>query len=579
MAYDSSWLSTVHVDRPTVEDITAGRAANRKETQTRQLNSIFAKHLDRTGNLNETGFYEDAAAAGLAPEHIQTAMDWYSKKKAAQVQTQRDNRTLRTYGADPEAAGRNQATIGAPQPVLESQQAPAAPSAGPDKLQAWFDRLKGRANPLQAKPAAQEAPTPEVSAQTRALNVAAPPAPTKTDALATAIGMPSAPAQTPDQPGSEVTISNGPNVHTFYEDPNSFMRADEEIPRVVTPPDNRSAEQKVEDSYQQENSPLSRGSVRGGGQAAPVQGLTFAGMNPMERDTAVRSLARKGYDVSNPEAALKAYQDRFLGSVPEPVPANPQIAMTPHGMDEAKLAEEQNRADADMARYSAARADALAKASSELFKNYAEVQGERRASEDQEYSLAGQKTDLFVRPVSAEEAGKVKMYRAAVDDIVQAPNTFAGAFQAAVAKAKTDGSVNADAIQANLAAMGSPMPSEEFVQLRMVMDNSSNPLSDGWKYFKSKIATKGPVKGPDPEWRKQAIANINAQIQYNGGKPYSFSNPGTGAAVTKTVADDMKPATKTEALADSLGMRRERPSKPAPKKQTKTDPRASSKGR
>jgi len=279
MPHDSSWLSTISVKGIDPEEVTRARAANRAENQKRQLNQIFSKHLDATGNLDERSFYQEATAAGLGPEHVQTAMDWYSKKKGAQVATQQANNQLRMAGADPNAAGRNNATIGAPADVLSTEAPAEAPSS---KLNDWWQRLKGRANPLQEKPAEKQS-----------LTVAAPPAPAdqqvasepqaktepmlprsetptqaavvpnwKAEALRKFLGMKPVTADAPAQAQAsaqaqpeaapETTDERTVNIHAFQL-PAPPMR-DDNAPRAITPPDNRSAEQKVEDSYQKSNS-------------------------------------------------------------------------------------------------------------------------------------------------------------------------------------------------------------------------------------------------------------------------------------------------------------------------------------
>ena len=348
MPHDSSWLSTISVKGIDPEEVTRARAANRAENQKRQINQIFNKHLDATGNLDERSFYQDAAAAGLGPEHVQTAMDWYSKKKGAQVATQQANNQLRMAGADPNAAGRNNATIGAPADVLSTEAPAEAPSS---KLDDWWQRLKGRANPLQEKPAEKQS-----------LTVAAPPAPAdqqvasepqaktepmlprsetptqaavapnwKDEALRKFLGMKPVTADAPAQAQAsaqaqpeaapETTDERTVNVHAFQL-PAPPMR-DDNAPRAITPPDNRSAEQKVEDSYQKSNSAF--GAV---GNVVPPDGdykklfnydAVTAGNNGVEIKQALdNSLRKLGKEPG--QESINSVLQLADASVPQPVP-------------------------------------------------------------------------------------------------------------------------------------------------------------------------------------------------------------------------------------------------------------------
>lgn len=145
------------------------------------------------------------------------------------------------------------------------------------------------------------------------------------------------------------------------------------------------------------------------------------------------------------------------------------------------------------------------------------VTAQTMAEEAQKYNLAGQKDlKIFDREVSPEEAKVVKLQRATIDDINSATNDFAGAYKASVAKAKSDGSVNQDAIVANLVAMGA-LPSAEAIQLRALM-NPDGSLTNAAIKFITNSAIK--QRGPSKEWKTAAVDNINQYIVDNGGKKY-----------------------------------------------------------
>lgn len=145
--------------------------------------------------------------------------------------------------------------------------------------------------------------------------------------------------------------------------------------------------------------------------------------------------------------------------------------------------------------------------------------GNVRAEEQQKYDLAGQKGASFVRPVSKDEAARVRVLNETIDDVIGAKRIggFEGDYQAAVAKAKADGSVNKDAIVANLIAMGT-VPSNRSVFLKSVMDANGNIPGDIWNQVK---AAAGEVFVADnakrESWYNGTIDNMNQSIARNGG--------------------------------------------------------------
>lgn len=182
------------------------------------------------------------------------------------------------------------------------------------------------------------------------------------------------------------------------------------------------------------------------------------------------------------------------------------------------------------------------------------------AEEAQTYSLAGQKdAKIFAREVSPEEAKVVKLQRATIEDINSATNDFAGAYKAAVAKAKSDGSVNQDAIVANLVAMGA-MPSSEAIQLRALMNPDGSLTNAAIKYVTNKAFRQ---KGPSAKWKASAIDNINQFIKDNGGVEFVAPKPKSAKDVLeskvakppvivppKKVIIDNSPRKQGESLAD-----------------------------
>lgn len=108
--------------------------ANRADEWRRKqaLNQIFSKHIDDKGNLNERQFYRDASQAGLDPNQIGQAIDYHNKQIEQMSKIATEQPAQRMQGFDPTAAGRNDATYGAPDAgsILPGMQKISSPSAG-----------------------------------------------------------------------------------------------------------------------------------------------------------------------------------------------------------------------------------------------------------------------------------------------------------------------------------------------------------------------------------------------------------------------------------------------------------------
>lgn len=128
------------------------------QTQKYLLNSLFAKHIDANGNLDESGFYQDAAKNGLSPDQISTAMGYALSQKNNELGQVQANQYLGLYGADPNAGGRNGATIGAPvKPAIQmipnpAAQQPTTQASAPaaQSAQSAQSKPSGPTNPLVA---------------------------------------------------------------------------------------------------------------------------------------------------------------------------------------------------------------------------------------------------------------------------------------------------------------------------------------------------------------------------------------------------------------------------------------------
>ncbi len=235
-----------------------------------------------------------------------------------------------------------------------------------------------------------------------------------------------------------------------------------------------------------------------------------------DKDYILAAAKTLGFTGNTSEAIDSELTQRAMAQVPKPV-------LTPKGYDVKSRMEARAEYTQKMAEYPALVAQKKADLIKQLEAGQAARFGqgvtreqESRAKETQDYGLAGQKdVEIFARPVSPAEAVVVKLQRATISDIVAATPDFAGAYQAAVAKAKSDGSVNQDAIISNLVAMGA-LPSGEAVYLKTMMSPDGAILPSGFKW----VANKGfGERGPSKAWKTQAIDNINGFIVDNGGKP------------------------------------------------------------
>lgn len=223
------------------------------------------------------------------------------------------------------------------------------------------------------------------------------------------------------------------------------------------------------------------------------------------------------------QAGIDAMIAKIRASIPNPVTNSAALSVGKKERSDEIGRVTQGRVDAKAKRQAAVNAfrDGIMGNIGTLQTQDLSRQSNDRAKTEQEYGLAGQRDEkLFARPVSDDEATRVKMYNAVKDDIKNAPmTTFAGQYQAALAKAKADGSVNADAIMANLVSMGS-IPSSDALALKSFMTPGGNLTSEGlkWaaKYLDDKIRTADPSLALD--WGKRALSNIDQSIIYNGGR-------------------------------------------------------------
>lgn len=299
--------------------------------------------------------------------------------------------------------------------------------------------------------------------------------------------------------------------------------------------------------------------------SATGSGISYTLPEGTDRQYILDAAKTLGYTAKTSEELDSQMTARALAMVTKPV-------LAPKGTDAKSFWEARSEYIKAQSEYPAKVAEAKAKLITELEAGQAArfgqerakvsegmaKQAEERAKEAQSYALAGQKDqNIFARKVSPTEAQTVKLQRAVIDDIAMAPHSFEGQYSAALAKARSDGSVSQENIIGNLVAMGA-VPSGDALMLKQYITPGGSISSESMTGLKRLISSFGvPKYDKFEDWKKQASKNINQYIIDNGGKPY-----GTTSA-------------KTSMTSAGVGAKKEQRKSPETSKGT----RASKKGR
>jgi len=142
---------------------------------------------------------------------------------------------------------------------------------------------------------------------------------------------------------------------------------------------------------------------------------------------------------------------------------------------------------------------------------------EKREVEKQEAEMQGRRPEGYqFRYVTPAEASKGRDIISSYFDIQDGIKRggFEGAYAAALAKAKADGSVNADAIVGNLVAMGA-IPSQKAVYIKSLMSQNGSMTGDMWNQAKASVG-KFMTKGLDPKWGDDALKNLTETARLYG---------------------------------------------------------------
>lgn len=178
-----------------------------------------------------------------------------------------------------------------------------------------------------------------------------------------------------------------------------------------------------------------------------------------------------------------------------------------------------------------------------------EVEKDRQEAHEADY--AGRRAGGYqFRPVTQAEATKGRDLVSSYFDIRDGIRRggFEGAYAAALAKAKADGSVNSDAIVGNLIAMGA-VPSAQSVYVKSLMNQNGTVGADAWNQIKAVI---GDVlfaeSGATKKWANDALKNIAETA-----KLYGFKIDITPDKEDKKTEDKTAPAPKKTSAADVIG--------------------------
>jgi hypothetical protein len=263
-------------------------------------------------------------------------------------------------------------------------------------------------------------------------------------------------------------------------------------------------------------------------------------MSDAEKANLSRYLAMRGIANADPQQALTALENMAIQSVPQPV-LNPMVGM----MSKDDQAKEYGRYRQAVAEYPAKVQEAITKVSDSIKSGNMDVvtqdlaktasriaqAGNERAQ--QEYARGRQAANQLVamgvtaKPMpDADVKALQDVFIPAIADIKQAGNGFGGAMQAAIAKSKVDGSLNFDAILANLTAMGA-MPSDQAAKIKAKLTPEAYTAFGAMAKAGSVDAIKEGLRGlgfdvgvgtgaTNALWETSALGNVFQQAQAHG---------------------------------------------------------------
>lgn len=295
-----------------------------------------------------------------------------------------------------------------------------------------------------------------------------------------------------------------------------------------------------------------------GGKIQSGLGFSTSGLGKLEKDSYKNYLSRKGIDVT--KGTLEEQINQRIGDVAKEIPV-PILTIDPKdpikSMNEyrvaineypSKVIKAQNEELEKLRNFPGTyQSEAFARTG----ERRAEA-GEQRAKFQQEVStdpLTPSKNPMLARNVTTTELEKIKDYRKAYVNYQNATRSFEDGLDAAIAKAKIDGSVNWDNVVSNLVAMGA-WPSSEAVALKQNLDPNVPvqrmavlaALDEGKRVGKYAKFFNSP-KGASAEWVNKNVKELNSALVDAGGKPF------TAGDQLEAKRSPNEPETKTEPKA------------------------------
>ena len=141
----------------------------RAAQKSKQLDALFAKHTDASGNLNEHGFVKDATAAGLGRAEIEQAAQYHTQQTSTALANESARRQLQFMKVDPNAAGRNEAQYGEPSVQVSAPKQDAPDTTGFTVApETWKPNAVKPSDFLTGQPMSQKAPEASSLPQTAA---------------------------------------------------------------------------------------------------------------------------------------------------------------------------------------------------------------------------------------------------------------------------------------------------------------------------------------------------------------------------------------------------------------------------
>ncbi len=269
----------------------------------------------------------------------------------------------------------------------------------------------------------------------------------------------------------------------------------------------------------------------------------ITGMHGEQKDRLAKFLAMQGINPGETDAelqtAVQLRKQAVVDAIPQPAPVMPE------GMGFEAMAKAQNLNRKNMIDWVKARQEAgiafdkamqegnyavLEKQLAQTASGLAKQASARQEAEFQRDRAAANKlkemgvTDRLLPAPDVKALQDV--FIPAIADISNADNGFGGAMQAAIAKAKVDGSLNMDAVISNLVSMGA-MPSDQGAKIMakmtpeaytnfasMLKAGSVDQVMSGLRAIGIDVGTG--TGATNPTWKAQALDNVFQQAQAHG---------------------------------------------------------------